>query len=759
MKNQELEGLNRFAKDARQEIGVFHEQNEDLSRQLSHYQTENSTVKNELKHVTDAENERLSKFRENYETATRQLQEVRSKMKPLEYELETEKRKRTDVTRELNQAKNQIRSLQSENEKARNEVSRVQEERKDSAFKERQFEGEMQKEKSLLLQKERNLVDMEQKLKSNENHYSRLKKENDELRAKQADLNKQIFELNHQLQCLGNDLLSQSQSRGNEKKLLDDKIVELRNELLKTNEEYKNREREQTGEMKRKAEDFNAIRKNLEDTTLHLQNEYKKLHEIVSTLQTEKKEQLSAFQRERDDFNETIYHLKSKVKDSEVKFSIFESDAKKEKNDLSAEVQELKHLVATQVADFNNEIHNLRTLLRNVSEENHVLQSSYNDSIEEINNLMADIENNKNFDEASISEWHKEAQKSVILVFEDNITLKSKCNRIHEDVVKLNVGKDAEIAKSLMLEEELQRLRDDLTLQVSKYQMIEENYKQKLDQVAIEKGDMETIHSEVNVRIGKVKKQLEEANTQNRMLIEEKQTLLEELKTAQSNTHLLKNRNKQEVDELDDKYREQIADKNNLLSELEMLKTDFREKKRSLEEAQNELKRRTTDHHQLEEKYTGMKQTFERDLKAARQNGKNYQKQLNHTKGLLTVVQDARKRLQEENAMLRSEVDEVLNKTLAGTTPIKDGSQRLSLFSHSLGRVPDSVEIQSPAAEPQPEQSSTYQASEGSPTVDHMDSFEMEDPIEADSNFDHELSQLKEDVNNLRNEEPGDAAV
>ena len=110
--------------------------------------------------------------------------------------------------------------------------------------------------------------------------------------------------------------------------------------------------------------------------------------------------------------------------------------------------------------------------------------------------------------------------------------------------------------------------------------------------------------------------------------------------------------------------RAAVLEKDALIAERDLMRSTVEDQTRKLTQAQEEVnavgKARKAEIHRQKESLAANETT----LQAARENSRKYQSQLTQTKDLLRVVQEARKRLQEDNFALRQELDEVLRRSI-----------------------------------------------------------------------------------------------
>lgn len=164
----------------------------------------------------------------------------------------------------------------------------------------------------------------------------------------------------------------------------------------------------------------------------------------------------------------------------------------------------------------------------------------------------------------------------------------------------------------------------------------------------------------------------------------------------------------QQIQDADQKLREAVNEKEAVSADRELLKNLNDDVERRLKKAENEiedLEKRKKEESHLQKSSI---RCAEDSLNSVRESSRKYQAQLAQTKGLLRVVQEARNRLQEDNMALRTELDEVLRRSLkavanektasADTTNGKYGKENSNLSSQDI-TIPKTLAHQ-PTASP-----------------------------------------------------------
>uniref|UniRef100_A0A7S3PLA1 Uncharacterized protein n=1 Tax=Aplanochytrium stocchinoi TaxID=215587 RepID=A0A7S3PLA1_9STRA len=705
VKAQEADALHRFSKEAQMEIEALRSETLELRSKLDNYAKEKDSLRNNLDAFAKHEADRVNKHRENFEQQSKELQTLKSKQKPLEFELEKATQHIKDLERELRDGNMGKESLKEELERARKRIQDLEETTRDINLREARFKSDLHNEQSRAQRTAQQVGVIQELADSRQKEIEKARKENAELKQSNLALQNEIRTLNGEIQELGADLLAQAQARAAEKEKFDVKARELQDDLSKLAEESRLRERQQTEEAANRSAEATEHRKHSEAQYSKLQDEYRQLNDVLQALQSDNATQAQEMENERVEAETKLRDAIERAREAEVKHSMLESDSKREAANLLGEIQRLQNELDERTSGYVQSTGGYQNAIQQLSLECQQLHTAYNDAMEEINNLEADMNNVKGFDESSIQEWHAETKRGMIALSESNNALRAEVETARDGQLAAQVQRDEEHARNLMLEEDYSRLQEDMKHLQKRMGSMDAQNMERLRQAKIDAESVASVRDDMSSRLQKVLAQLEEANAQNRMLQEENQKATSALADAQRRNNQRVAGFDKQLQDTDAKLRDAINEKESLAADRDLMKRlndDLSNKLRKAQEGLEQLEKSKKSDSDLQK--SSLRST-EDTLNAVRESSRKYQAQLSQTKGLLRVVQEARKRLQEDNIALRTELDEVLRRSLnmaANSANADTTKGRSSIPSNQDITIPKTMAHQSSASPVRP---------------------------------------------------------
>lgn len=291
------------------------------------------------------------------------------------------------------------------------------------------------------------------------------------------------------------------------------------------------------------------------------------------------------------------------------------------------------------------------------------LEAQHNGVIEELANLRAEQQSWGAVD-GLLGELQSTSRSSVLGLLESRTALRGEAENLEEKLLAMQIQRDEEHAKSLLLEEDLGQVRGEVKALQEQIKTLETNHGERLKQSNLDRESANSLRGELSKRLEETLRQLEESNAQNRILQEENQRATSTLADYQTRmTQRIEGFEKQ-FEESETKLRSAIVDRDSMAADRELMKKTIQDLSTKIESLQSQIGYLEDSRKDSSDRIRQSHATSEAQLAAVRETLRKYQAQLTQTKNLLKVVQDQRKHLQEDNLSLRAELDEVLRRSL-----------------------------------------------------------------------------------------------
>ena len=330
---------------------------------------------------------------------------------------------------------------------------------------------------------------------------------------------------------------------------------------------------------------------------------------------------------------------------------------------LIAEVQRLQNEVVSRTSAHVQATGVFQSVVQQLFSDCQDLEAQHNSVIEELANLRAEQQSWGAVD-GLLGELQSTSRSSVLDLIETRTALRAEAEKLEEKLLAIQIQRDEEHAKSLLLEEDLTQAHGEVKALQEQIKTLETSHEERLKQSNLDRESANSLRTEVSKRLEETLRQLEDSNAQNRILQEENQRATSTLADYQARmTQRIEGFEKQ-FEESEAKLRSAIVDRDSMAADRELMKKTIQDLSSKIESLQSQMKYLEDSKKDSSDRIRQSHATSEAQLSAVRETLRKYQAQLTQTKNLLKVVQDQRKHLQEDNLSLRSELDEVLRRSL-----------------------------------------------------------------------------------------------
>jgi len=661
---KKLQGVEKVLQEAKDEKSQLSDMLEDSIRKLDIADTEQARLQNALQNFSNEETKRMDRDRDERDSLSRQLAECKASFHALAGKEGTQRSRVTDLEKLVEQLKFDSKERNEELAQAKSREAKLEEDQRHLHLLEAQFKSDLHNEQSRATRTQQQVEAAQELAECRQADLNNAREECDKLAHANRVLQDEVRKLNQDVDGLGGDLMEQANSRAGEKDRMETKIRQLQSDLGKLATDARERERHAMENAQTKQAEHVAERKSLEDQCGKLQNEQRRLHDMLQRVQNELEDRVHQHQMEIDEADARVGKTQEKLREAEVEVSAKEAEGKREKAALLAEIQRLHNEIACRSADHVERMGHLHSALQQISAECQDLQDSYNTAKQEVESLRAEFKDGRRAEDASLRDLYQEAKHAIGDLAQANNQTRQENEQLTEENVGLEVQRDEEHARTIVLKEEVGRLQEELGFINKKLAGSENASKERLDHQRQEYESALADKGDASRRLGLVVSQLEESNAQNRALQEERQRASTSLSDAQSRYNTRVASLEDQLAEAERRYRSAVGEKEAIQADRKLIKTSVEGSASTIASLQKQISMLENERSESNSRDKTKKETQEEQLMISKDTSRKYQTQLQQTKSLLKVVQDQRKHLQEDNIALRAELDDVLRKSL-----------------------------------------------------------------------------------------------
>eukprot|EP00514_Thraustochytrium_sp_LLF1b_P009461 CAMPEP_0184555222 /NCGR_PEP_ID=MMETSP0199_2-20130426/37037_1 /TAXON_ID=1112570 /ORGANISM="Thraustochytrium sp., Strain LLF1b" /LENGTH=897 /DNA_ID=CAMNT_0026951493 /DNA_START=364 /DNA_END=3054 /DNA_ORIENTATION=+ len=680
---KEVEGLEKFAAEARGEIEQLRSADERKTRRIAELEADRAKLSDQLERYAIEEEQRMAKHRESFELLSRELAELKAAHSPLKNEVIVLRARNEELERSFKQRDADIRRYQEDIDRAKRRVTQLEESERHMHLLEAQFKSDLHNEQSKAQRTQQQVEAAQAIASAREQELENARMEANELKQSTRALQDENRSLRGEIETLGNDLLGQSQALSVEKERWEGRTRELQEELSRVVAESRERERGAAENLRMKMAEFSEQRRSLESQNERVQSEYRQLHDLLQRTQNEKESQSRQLEIAREELESRVTSTQDRARSIEEESSRKEAEYKRDSALLLAEIQRLQSESLTSTSNEMESFGMLHSTIQELAAECIEQQELYAQAMQEIDNLRADVANHKRNGAVALQDWHTDTKRALADLGEANNRTRMKFEETRDAQLEAEVQRDEERAKNLMLTEERRRLEDEVSYLRQNVQSLEQASRERLENARLEYESATAEQDGLEKRCRMLSQQVEELNSQNRSLQEERQRISSTQSESQTRISLRVSSLERQLEETESKLRKAVTERDSLDADRELMKRALQDSSNTVKQLQNQIASLENVQRDVADREKKNVKSHDVQLATLRENLRKLQTQLTSSRNLIKIVQDQRANLQEDNKALRRELDDVLRRSL--------GTQSGDVASRSiptLGQAP-----------------------------------------------------------------------
>ncbi len=664
VKGREIDGLKVFVEEAKQELNALGAERDDLVNDINEIKQEKENLHQELMKKEEEDAIREAEHKADLENLSREIAQMKSRLGPLEAELRAERNRSLQLANDLEERNAAIRDMDEAVAEARSIAVQAQDQALRATQAEEDLKAEIEQKNKKLQQAEQQVVAARELANATESDVADMRKKIADLTRANREFDDEAKDLKTQLEAVGNDLHTQTIARRQDREHLEGKLAEARDELNRALEDKRQNERQFVDDLSKKEAEMAKARKEADDALVRAQKESRQLGDMVQKLQNDQQAQLANFQDERDAYDSKIANAVEAQRQAEARVNQRDNKSAQEVNTLREQLLEAQQQLVQRTQIHVDTLGALETTLSQLASECQSLQTAHDSLMDETEALRSAIRDQSDEGATLIETWYSDSRKSLIELAESASQAKVDAVASRDAQFAAESMRDEERSRAFILEEERNRIADELNELKDRLRNLEIEAN---DKTRASKAEIESVNAtklDLESQMKRLQQQLEKANTQNRSLQQDNEKSI-----ANANELIVKNRKKQQeleerLSKLEETLRDVVMERDETLAEQSLLKKKLDSANANVTALQEELRSLESKGSEKADQVQKMQAMYQKQITTLNEGTRKQQTQLLQTKNLLGVVQEQRKHLQEEVIQLRAELDRYLVKQL-----------------------------------------------------------------------------------------------
>ena len=675
IKARESQALAKVIEDCKAEASAERARADLLGEKISSLEQELASARRTIGSYGDREAMRLAKHKQGYEEVSKELATMRAAHIPLKAELQRAAAQIDDLSASVRSLNRELASSRATGEAARARVEQLEDAQSNVRLMGTAMQTDLANARAECDRHRAAAEASQERVRHLETTVSVMQKEMQSRVEGAKSANAEVEALKGELEKVGSDLLALAHEKSAEKDHLESRIKTLNDSLRDLVDGSRAREHEHSEAMRDASLKLDASRQEAEEKYANLQEECQRLSELLQKKQSDSTNSIESFQAERDAFEARIAAAIAKQRRAEEERAAAEANAKAQATRLVQEVQSLRMKVTDRAGHhvqvmgaLQSTIHQLRNECR---EKTEVIASLGT----EMQRLLVKSEALSGID-APMEEWHSDVQAAFVTLVDKNTRLRRRLEETKDKSLTSEIQRDEHRAKILLLEET--RMKAEETERALRDEIIslKRLNDTRMDDAKRDVDAAHTFRAEQEAVMKRMVGQLEAANAQNRSLQEDNARLNNLMTAAGTKEGSRVAALEQQLEGTESELRTLITQRDALQAERVMMQKMMADTTSSVARLQKENQDAADRARDAAAKERDAQRAHDKKLMDLTETVRNYESQLAQTKNLLNIVQEQRRQLQTDNTGLRSELDGILRKSLAGELP---GSSPVSM--------------------------------------------------------------------------------
>jgi len=673
IRQREVDGMQKFVEESKVEISALRAEADDARREVDRARREVAQLREELAARTDDEQVRNAERRADIDAAVRDAAQAKARVGPLEAELRAERARATELADALRERNEEFKQVADESDELRKHLAQV----RDRIEHADQVEGELLRQVELKtkavamaegqVQAARELVvATEQELRAEK------KRANDAV-ASERELASELRDCKTQLEAVGNDLASQASIRRSERERFEARLQQVHQEAETSVAEARARERAMAEESARREQEVVDTRRASEDAKAKLQNENQRLNELLQGMQREHAASQGDFQAEREQYEARLVDAARRQRAAESALNSRDLSTQEEHARLRERLVEAQQQLSARTRVHVESLAALEGTMHKLTGECQRLQSAHDGLLDEVASLRAATRDFVDRGNGPLEEWHADTRRAMQTLAEAMDQATEEAASAREAQTQAESARDEEKSRAFVSEEERARMEDELRVVQDHAHAVERDQNERIRAFRVETDALVAARNDLEGHVRRLQDQLERSNAQCRSMQEDVERAGSSLVDAQARARERVAQLEDRLSNAESELAKSVAARDAALAEHGLMKRKLEGLTADMADLQRELAKVEDERRGAGVRENREIQEASKKLAGMGENVRKLNEQLASTKSLLSVVQEQRKHLQDENMALRQELDDVLQSSLQPVERIEGG--------------------------------------------------------------------------------------
>ena len=567
-----------------------------------------------------------------------------------------------NTTTELGKAQSESRRYQRERNQLEKELLRITEHSKRQDDNEKRLQISIETLRQSLIQQhteyDKVKVELDAGRRRDEETNNRMKAQNERVISTELSLRN----VRNQFEDHQEKTMELRQKYVNEKIALENKILQLKNEMQEAINDMREKEISHGKHLKVAQEEYREKESRVDAQYVNLQNEYTALNKLLESVQNDKALKMKEFEKEREAFREKLNQITQLRQLEADSFHESESQYKIQRARLGDDIQRMEE---DMQAVLSSHVHEMTAL----SSENGKLKRDAEINMEEITDLKNKIDMFKKqlyqFQDdivKPIKQYAKSLSKAIEKVQDTKNQLRSKLEDTKDQLATSMLQRDDEHGQLIMAQDNIGRLKHQIANLNSRLESEVGQAEERIRKLNAETIANNKLRSDMEMRLHSKMEEVELATKQNTKLQLDRQNLQEKLSSLQSEYTRTVNEEREKFEGLHIKQRQFSNRMQDLQHDHEILTRNYNNARNRIEtllgeksQMQDEITKLRSQKQVAEGKYLRNTQVLKTDLN-------KLEAQMQRTVGMYNQIKLHRDRLKDDNNSLRHEMEGIHSK-------------------------------------------------------------------------------------------------